>query len=79
MRGRLSVIHLSRREAGFGTAAVGHCFRRAPAGGENPTGFHPLVNLLQFWPKISGGQAEHPLMAAVRAMYDDPFGRAMPP
>jgi hypothetical protein len=40
--------------------------KRAPAGGENPQSFHPFVNPFQFLPKISGGQAEHPLMAAVR-------------
>jgi hypothetical protein len=29
----------------------------APAGGENPQGFHPFVNPFQFLSKISGGGA----------------------
>jgi hypothetical protein len=53
--------------------------RSAPAGGENPQGFHPFANPFQFLPKISGEQTEHPLMAVVCAMHGDPCGRAMPP
>jgi hypothetical protein len=37
----------------------------APAGSENPQGFHPFVNLIRFLPKASGWQAEYRHAAAV--------------
>ncbi|MDR1231728.1 MAG: hypothetical protein LBK61_10035 [Spirochaetaceae bacterium] len=45
----------------------------APAGGENPQGFHPIVNHIlceaypRFLPRISGGPAEYRHAAALRA------------
>ncbi|MDR1232363.1 MAG: hypothetical protein LBK61_13300, partial [Spirochaetaceae bacterium] len=54
--------------------------RTAPAGGENPQGFHPFFKSFlrgaspRFWPRISG-DGQNTVMR--RLCF--PFGRAMPP
>ncbi|MDR1231022.1 MAG: hypothetical protein LBK61_06445, partial [Spirochaetaceae bacterium] len=49
--------------------------RRAPAGGENPSGFHPVANHSPILAEESAAGRQNTVMR--RLCF--PFGRAMPP
>ncbi|MDR1230613.1 MAG: hypothetical protein LBK61_04340 [Spirochaetaceae bacterium] len=43
-------------------------------GAKTQPGFHPFAKPSRFWPGISGGQTEHPLMAECPAGGENPQG-----
>ncbi|MDR1232100.1 MAG: hypothetical protein LBK61_11975 [Spirochaetaceae bacterium] len=58
-------------------AAVG---RSAPAGSENPQGFHPFAQLSPILAEIAAaGRQNTPLWRLCAPLHGKPFGRAMPP
>ncbi|MDR1231237.1 MAG: hypothetical protein LBK61_07535 [Spirochaetaceae bacterium] len=83
----VSPIPYSGRKSSGGRAryAVAVLPRTAPAGGENPSGFHPFAKhfLLESYPdsgrESAAGRQNTVMWRLCAPLHGKPFGRAMPP